>query len=165
MALTKRFIALLIAALIPITLIFTGCGKRLTASEYYDELYADLKEYAAALIEIENVQVDVTSSQEKMLEQTKATEICENAEKVLEKFDEINPPEQFAEKHKAFLSAVELEKKFVRASEKVLTARTPFELEQYSNEAAAVFAGVPEERQFAAVLSDLLSDVKAEAEK
>lgn len=156
----RRITTLLIAVIIPITLIFTGCGKQLTEREYYDGLYANFKEYAAALEEIETVQADVTSSQEIMLEQTKATEVCKKAEKVLEKFQKMNPPGKFSEKHKTLIAAVELEKKFVRASEKVLTAKTPFEFEQYSSEATMIFAGVPENRQFVAVLDDLLSEVK-----
>lgn len=158
----KRITALLIMVIIPITLIFTGCGKRLTEEEYHDELYTDFKEYAAVLNEIETIQANVTSSQEIMLEQTKATEVCEKAEKALEKFEKMNPPDGFTEKHKTLLKAVELEKKFVNASEKVLTARTPFELEEYATEAAMIFAGTPEDQQFAAVLSDLLLDLKAE---
>ena len=158
---TKRIAALLIAVLLPITLIFSGCGKRLTEQEYYDELYAGFKEYAAALEEIETVRADVGSSQEKMLELTKAAEICEKAETALEKFNKINPPDSFAEKHKTLLTAVGYEKEFVKASRKVLAARTPFEYEEYSIEAAMVFAGVPEEQQFAAVFLELFLEVQS----
>lgn len=158
---TKRIAALLVAVLLPITLIFTGCGKRLTEQEYSDELYVNFKEYLAALQEIETIQADVSSSQEIMLEQTKATEICQNAENVLKKFDKMNPPQRFADKHKTLLTAVEYEKKFVRAAQKVLTARTPSELEQYSTETAMVFAGVPEEQQFAAVFLELFREVQS----
>lgn len=163
MAVNKRVIALLIALVLPITFIFSGCGKRLTEQEYYDGLYANFKEYAAALDEIENVRAYVSSSQEKMLELTKAAEICEKAEKALQKFDKINPPRGFDEKHKTLLAAVEYEKEFVNASRKVLAARTPFEYEEYSIEAAKVFAGVPEEQQLIAVMSSLLPEVKAAA--
>lgn len=156
----KRITALTVAVMLPIMLIFTGCGKRLTEQEYADGLYAVFKEYLVALEEIENVRSDVSSSQEIMLEQTKATEICQNAEKVLKKFDKMNPPEKFSDKHKTLLAAVEYEKEFVRASQKVLTARTPFEYEQYSIEAAMVFAGVPEEQQFGAVLTDIILEIK-----
>ena len=158
---TKRFSALIIAVLFPITLLFSGCGKRLTEQEYYDELYAGFKEYAEALDEIETVRADASSSQEKMLELTKAAEICEKAEKALEKFDKINPPRSFDEKQKTLLTAVEYEKEFVKASRKVLAARTPFEYEEYSIEAAMVFAGVPEEQQFAAVFLELFLEVQS----
>lgn len=160
---TKRISALLIAVLLPIALIFTGCGTRLTEQEYYDELYADLKEYAAALNEIETVRADAPSSQEKMLEQTKASEICQRAEQALDKFNKLNPPESFADKHKKLLTAVRYEKDFVKASQKVLSARTPFEYEEYSIEAALIFADVPEEQQLISVMSSLLSELRAAA--
>lgn len=158
---TKRISALIIAVLLPITLLFSGCGKRLTEQEYFDGLYAGFKEYLAALEEIESVRADVSSSQEIMLEQTKATEICKKAEQALEKFKKLNPPERFADKHKTLLTAVELEKEFVRAAQKVLTARTPFEYEQYSVEASMVFADVPAEQQFGAVFTELLLEVQS----
>ena len=157
----KRIIALLLAVMIPAALIFTGCAKeRLSEKEYSDALYENFKEYAAALEEMENVQADVSSSQEKMLEQTKATEICEKAEEILERFGKLNPPKRFKEKHKMLVSAAELELKYVRAVKTVLTARTPAERAQYINEAASVFSGVPETQQLPAVLSEIAAEAR-----
>ena len=163
MAVTKRFFVMIAAIILPLALILSGCAKRLTAKEYSDELYAAFKEYAAALDEIESVQANVTSSQDVMIEQSKATEVCQNAETALEKFKKLKPPKQFAEKHKALLEAVELEKRFVAASEKVLTARTPEELDQYGSEASMIFAGVPEEQQLSAQLVTLITEARAAA--
>lgn len=156
----KRVVALIIAVIIPAVLVFTGCAKeRLSEKEYSDVLSDSFKEYAAALEEMETVQADVSSSQEKMLEQTKATEICENAEEILERFATLKPPKSFSEKHKELVAAAELELKYVRAVKKVLTARTPFEREQYINEAALVFSGVPESQQLPAVLFEIVAEV------
>lgn len=155
----KRIIALLFAVIIPAALFFTGCGSknRLSEKEYFDALHENFKEYAAALEEIESVQADVSSSQEKMLEQTKATEICEKAEEILGRFGKLNPPERFNEKHKALVSAAELELKYVRAVKTVLTAKTPSERDQYINEAASVFSGVSENQQLPALLSEIIA--------
>lgn len=161
---TKRITALLLAVIIPITLLFSGCGKRLTQKEYYDGLQRGFNAYIAALDDIETVRADVTSSQEIMLEQTKATKVCENAEKALAAFEEMNPPEKFAEKHKDLLNAVALEKKYVAATRQVLTAKTPAEIEEYATEAQNVFALVPEEQQFAMVYAKLILEAKAAAE-
>lgn len=155
---TKRIIALLLAVIIPAALIFTGCGSRLSESEYRDALWENFKEYAAALEEFEAVQADVSSSQEKMLEQTKATEICEEAEEILERFKKLNPPKSLSEKHKELVSAAELELKYIRVLKTVLSARTPAEREEYINEAAQVFSGVPEEKQLPAVLSGIVAE-------
>lgn len=156
----KRIIALLLAVMVPAALLFTGCGSknRLSEKEYFDALHENFKEYAAALEEMESVRADVSSSQEKMLEQTKATEICEKAEEILGRFGNLNPPERFKEKHKAIVSAAELELKYVRAVKTVLTAKTPAERDQYINEAASVFSGVPEDQQLPALLSEITAE-------
>lgn len=151
----KRFLA--VFAAVALVFMLCGCG-RLSRTEYYEQLTVCFKEYAAALDEFDTVRADVTSSQEIMLEQTKATEICERAEKALDGFTKMNPPEEFAEKHEELLAAVELEKKFVTATKKVLTARTPDELSKYGSEAETVFNGIPEEEQFAAVYKELLKE-------
>lgn len=72
---TKRIVSLLIAIVLPITLLFTGCRKQLTEEEYLGQVKEAYEEYAAALEEFESVRADVGSSQEIMEEQTKATEI------------------------------------------------------------------------------------------
>lgn len=154
----KKRILALFALIIPLTLMLCGCG-RLSVKEYYEELNAGFEEYASALIEFENVNIDVKSSQEIMLEQTKATEICDRAEKALDRFAKMNPPEEFSEKHEELLVSVELERKFVNATRKVLTATTPDEMLIYSSEADAVLNGVPADKQFPAVIKRLLEEV------
>ncbi len=154
---TKRITALLIAIVVPITLIFSGCGQ-LSEAEYRERLNEGFEEYAAAVGEFETVRTDVGSSQEIMLEQTKATEICRRVEKALGAFSKMKPPERFSEKHKELLAAAELEKKFFEAQRKVLSARTPDELMQYSGEADAILNGVPAEKQFPVVIKKLLEE-------
>ena len=156
----RRFLAVFAAA--ALALMLCGCG-RLSRTEYYEQLTACFEEYSAALEEFDTVRADVTSSQEIMLEQTKATEICERAEKALDGFTKMNPPEEFAKKHEELLAAVELERKFVTATKKVLTARTPDELSKYGSEAETIFNGIPEEKQFAAVYGELSMEVKSAA--
>lgn len=153
---TKRIVSLLIAIVLPITLLFTGCRKQLTEEEYLGQVKEAYEEYAAALEEFESVRADVGSSQEIMEEQTKATEICERAETALGKFFKLNPPDSFSEKHKEVLAAAELEERFIKAQKKVLSAVSPDEVMQYSAEASTVFSGVPKEKQLPAVIGKLL---------
>lgn len=163
---TKRITALLVAVIVPIMLIFTGCGsKQLTVKEYYDELYADYKQYVADLKEITTLQTDAKTIAAVQSQLKKATEICEKAEKTLDKFADINPPSEFADKHKKLLSAVELEKKFLKATAKVFTAKNENELVQYTKDVEAVFNGTPTDKQFASVFMDLILEAKAAADK
>lgn len=158
---TKRITALLIAVIIPFTVIFTGCGsKQLTTKEYYDELYATFKEYVADLKEVSTMQAKATTLAEVQSQLGKAKDICGKAGKTLDKFVKMKPPSQFADKHKKLLSAVDLEKKFVNTVEKAFSSKSADELAKYTKEAEAVFDNIPSEQQFAAVFKDLLLEVK-----
>lgn len=160
---SKRIAVLILTVLLPIMLIVTGCGqkKELTTQEYYDQLYDNFKQYIADLQEIDGIQTSVSTVNELQDQLQKATEICEKAEKTLDNFIKMAPPSRFADKHKTLVSAVELEKKFVKAAQKIFTAKTADELEQYKNEAESIFADVPNEQQFTGVLAKLLPEVKA----
>ncbi len=154
----KLIVSMLIV--VTITLLFTGCQKRLTEEEYLGQVKGAYEEYAAALEEFESVRADVGTSQEIMEEQTKATEICDRAEEALNKFSKMNPPDSFPEKHKELLAAAELEIRFIKAQKKVLSAKTPDELSEYSAQAGTVFSGVPEEKQLPAVIGKLLKEIE-----
>lgn len=159
---TKRVTVLLAAVLIPIMLLVTGCGKNneLSMQEYYDRLRGDFKQYIDDLKEVGDLQTSVDSVDDLKAQQQKAKELCEKAEKTLDDVIKMTPPSHFAEKHKTLVSAAELEKRFLQATEKVFTATTSDELEKYLNETEAVFKNVPMERQFAGVITDLLLEVK-----
>lgn len=150
----KHIFSLLVA--VAIALLFTGCKKQLTEEEYLGQVKGAYEEYAAALEEFESVRANVGTSQEIMEEQTKAAEICDRAEKALNRFSKLNPPESFSEKHKELLAAAELEIRFIKAQKKVLSAKTPDELSEYTAQAGTVFSGVPEEKQLPAVVGKLL---------
>lgn len=156
---TKRIASLLAATLIPIALIFTGCGKRLTEREYFDELYATFKQYSSDMRNIGSLQTNVSVSELKG-QLDRAKELCKTAEKTLDGFMKMNPPSQFDDKHKKLTSAVKLEKDFLKATEKIFTATSEEELSKYTKEAEAVFDGIPEEQQFAAVFLELFLEVK-----
>lgn len=160
MAVNKRVAVLLIAVLLPITLIFSGCGKELTAQEYSDQLVSAFKQYAADLSEINTIQSGAGTVSELQDQQKKAKEICEKAEKTLNEFKKMKPPSQFADKHKKLISAVELEKDFLKATAKLFTASSAEEISSYTEDIEAVFSGTPEEQQFGAVFMDLFRDVQ-----
>lgn len=162
---TKRITALLIAVIIPAALIFSGCSKRLSAKEYYDQLYANFKEYTAAAGEIATVQDGIKNGAATDSLRAQATEGCKKAMTALEKFDKMNPPKMFSDKHKKLVEAVDLEKKFKTASEKLLIATNSADEAAATSELSAVFSSVPESQQFPALFVSLLPEAKSEAEK
>ena len=157
---TKRITALLIAVLFPITFIFSGCGKQLTAQEYSEQLYSTFKQYLADLTEVSGIQAG-TSVSEIQSQREKAKELCEKAEKTLDEFAKMTPPSQFADRHKKLISAVGLEKDFLKVTAKIFTASSADELSKYTKEAEAFFDGTPEEQQFAAVFLELFKEVQS----
>ncbi len=114
----KRVCALIIAAVIPIALLFTGCadvsevevtsvgfspeGGQLTVAEYRDALSDAFKEYAVALntvpLEEDNYTPEALSADRK-----NSRKSCRQA---LNKSGTMNPPEEFAEKHIKLLDGV-----------------------------------------------------------
>ena len=144
---TKRITALLVAVLLPITLIFTGCGsKELTLQEYRDQLYDNFTQYLETLREISSVQADVSTVEELRERQKEAGQLCRNAGMILNLYKEMTPPSQFADKHKKLMTAVELEKGFIQTVEKLFNASSADELSKYKKEAETYFNGTPEKQ-------------------
>lgn len=133
---------------------------QLTPQEYYDELYATFKEYVADLKEVTELQTKVKTIADVQSLFSKSKEICEKAEKTLNKFAKMNPPSQFADKHKKLLSAVDTEKKFINAVMKVFTSKSLDELAKNTKEATEITTNVSAENQFAAVCASLILEVK-----
>ena len=159
---TKRITALLIAVLLPITFILSGCGsKELTPQEYRDQMYDNFTQYLETLREISGVQAEVSTVEELRERQKEAGQLCRNAEMILNLYKEMTPPSQFADKHKKLLTAVESEKGFLQAVEKVFTAASADELSKNKKEADTFFDGIPEKQQFPAVFLELFLEVQS----
>lgn len=138
---TKRIISLLIALVIPMALMLSGCksSKPLTKEEYLDALTADYKEYSAAAKELTAIDSDTFTEQAVKARQEKAKDVCGKMEKALDKFGDINPPADYSKKHKTLLTAVEQEKKFVNASEKPLTSTNFDDINSAKNELVTIY--------------------------
>lgn len=158
---TKRMTALLLAVIIPITLLLAGCGsKQLTAQEYFDELGACYKEYSAAFKELSpliDAAKDVASAKSNS---AKAKDICSRVDKALTKFEKLNPPSQFSAQHKKLVASIANERKFVKAAEKLFTADTLDGLLSARNELQAT-ENIPADQQFLSIFLQLIKDVKS----
>ncbi|MDE6726586.1 MAG: hypothetical protein K2J80_01445 [Oscillospiraceae bacterium] len=157
----KRIVVLLAAVLLPVALIFTGCGsKQLTAQEYFDELSACYKEYSAAfkelspIIEMAN---DVASAKSNS---AKVKDICGRVNKALSKFEKLNPPSQFSAQQKKLVTSIANERKFVKAAENLFAADTLDGLLSARNELQAT-QDLPEDQQFLTIFLQLIKDVKS----
>lgn len=160
---TKRIIALLFAVIIPATLIFTGCGskKALTPQEYYDGILDAYREYSATMKELSPILAAATSLEEVSKYSAASKEICGRADKALLKFKDLVPPSKYADQHKKLVKAIDNERDFVKAAEKLLTAETLSDLTSANAELQAIDSA-PQDQTFAGVLLQLIKDLKAE---
>lgn len=161
---TKRITALLLAVLLPIAFILTGCGsKELTVQEYSDQLYSTFKQYSDDLRNIGSLETNVGVS-ELQSQLNKAKELCETAEQTLDSFINMSPPSQFADNHKKLTAAVEDEKSFLQAVEKIFTSASADELSKNTQEAETFYDKIPEEQQFASIFLELFLEVQSALE-
>lgn len=160
---TKRIVSLFIALVIPMAFMFTGCkggGKPLTIQEYLDTLTADVKDYTAAAKELSAIDSTTFTDQAVKARHDKAKDVCGKMSKALDKFADITPPQDYSEKHKTLLKAVEEERKFVKATEKLLTSTDIADVEAAKNELETIY-NLPTEQNFAAVALDIIKELKA----
>lgn len=174
---SKRILALLIVAVIPIMMTFTGCGKQsaetvvevtpveftpegaqLTVVEYKESLNVLMRDYVVVLNAVPLDEENDTVAKLKP-HWEEARESCRKCNEALDRFGTINPPENLVEKHKKFLEGVNNEKEYVAAMERFLTAKNDKELKKYSEELERL-ADRPEEETFSAMYLELYKELK-----
>lgn len=156
---TKRIAILLIAVILPITLVFTGCGSdKPTATEYRDELRNNLQAYTEPMKELSQLADESDTVEKVQANQSKAKEACKKAGKILDNFEKITPPDRFADKHQNLISAIDSERKFLKAAEKLFAAKTSDDVESATNELTAI-QNIPSDQQFLSVFTKLISEV------
>lgn len=173
----KRFIALLLAVIIPAALLFTGCGKQpaetvievtpvefapegtqLTVVEYREELNVLMRDYVVVLNDVPLDEENDTVAKLKP-HWEEARESCRKCNEALDKFGTINPPEKLIEKHKKLLVGVNNEKEYVAAMERFLTAQNNKDLKRYSEELEKL-VDRPEEETLSAMYLELYKEIK-----
>lgn len=178
---TKRIVVLLIAVLIPLTLILTGCGNQpaetvvdvtpvefapegaqLTVVEYRESLELLMKDYVVVLNDVPlDEENDTVAKLKPHWEEAK--ESCRKCNEALDRFGMVNPPEKLIEKHKKLLEGVNNEKEYVAAMERFLTAKNNKDLKRYSEELEKL-ADRPEEETLPAMYSALHKELKEAAD-
>lgn len=177
----NRFIALLLAVIIPAALLFTGCGNQpaetvtevtpvefapegtqLTVVEYREELNVLMRDYVVVLNDVPLDEENDTVAKLKP-HWEEARESCRKCNEALDKFGTINPPEKLIEKHKKLLEGVNNEKEYVAAMERFLTARNNKDLKRYSEELEKL-VDRPEEETLSAMYLELYKEIKEAAD-
>lgn len=173
----KRILTLLIAMIIPIMTIVTGCanrsaetvvevtpvefapeGAQLTVDEYREALKDIMNNYVVVLNAVPmDEENDTVAKMKPHWEEVR--ESCRKCNEALDGFGTVNPPETLVERHKKLLEGVNNEKEYVAAMERFLTAKNDKELKKYSEELEKL-TDRPEEETLAAMYLELYKELK-----
>ena len=153
---SKRMTALFMAVLLPIALIFTGCGKRLTAEEYRDELQSRIKDYASALTEIA---MDIQAFDESGVKPSDFEEHSKTLEKAIKNLEKIKPPADMDSKHKWFLEAFDYERKWLAAVRELMSTKTSAEKEQAIQKIQDIANAAVQEKAFLARYVEIVKEL------
>ncbi len=132
---TKRVLSLIIALILPITLLCGCSAKQLTADEYQDEVISNVKNWFNVMNDwvfcSDNVMVETADKSyemdfDKTREHKSELKKQLNAvEKALDKIDKIgNPPAEYDDFHKQLKNGVSLERKWLSLQREALSARS-----------------------------------------
>ena len=133
---TKRVFSLIIALILPITLVCGCSANRLTADEYQDEVISNVKNWFKVMDDwtyycIDNIMVEGEDgtydySFEKIPEPKSELEKKLNAvEDALDKIDKIGkPPAEYEDFHKKLKNGVSLERKWCSLQQDLLSAKS-----------------------------------------
>ncbi len=133
---TKRVLSLIIALILPITLLCGCSAKQLTADEYQDEVISNVKNWFKAMDDwviycSDNVIVETADKSyemdfDKAREHKSELKKQLNAvEKALDKIDKIgNPPAEYDDFHKQLKNGVSLERRWLSLQRDLLSARS-----------------------------------------
>lgn len=180
----KRFMALMIAVFLPITAFLAGCGNNtdkpvpeilisdpeitipesvpLSIGEYYNMIKDTFRDYADAVREIPLEECKDLKAMKKNYDLS--TETCVKALEVLCRFERINPPKKYAEKHKELISEpLEREKAVIRAEWRFLTSKNKAEVKKNSD-AYVESLDIPTEEMLASHWMNIMLELKEEPE-
>lgn len=172
--------ALLLAVLISMLALTTGCagissessysepqysdivysGEPLTTMEYYEALRSLFSDFSDAMGAIPFSKERQTVAKMKPYWNEAKTQ-CQRAREALDKFTELNPPEKYDKKHKELLSKIAQEKHIIDSEERFLTASNYFALKRYGKEMTEAM-DIPVEQQFSHTWMLIVIDLKAE---
>ncbi|MCH5196856.1 MAG: hypothetical protein J1F28_09075 [Oscillospiraceae bacterium] len=130
---TKRISAIFLAFIA--LLILSGCAPKLTAEEYKDELTSAYNEFMTAHMKISEIMYAVEQGDRTSLENSEFHDACEDMESSMERFERMNPPDNYKDKHKRMVKSLDNYRDWIKAVEKFVECTTPEEFEKALDEA------------------------------
>lgn len=155
---TKRLTVLLAAIL----MLLCGCAgnKELTVQEYSDELYRCWGEFLTATAEWTKYAPETYPYSDEDVKGLKET--VSRREKALDDLARINPPEKYAERHKALVKSLDYEYKWNKAALDLADAKSAEDADRLGNDIAEIVDSIPEGGSLPSVYMFLYKDLKEE---
>lgn len=163
---TKRITTLILAVIFPITLIFSGCGKRMTKEEYIETVkgwqaafYDAVERESNTLNGCENL------SGEKLLEFYKKNKPAFNAiqddmEKIYREVKNTAAPEEYSEQHEKLKEAADKDLEYLKLERQLCDAKDLSELTEAQDKLAAYIEArgeyVMDPRSFTTIMYNII---------
>ncbi|MCH5208114.1 MAG: hypothetical protein J1F04_04445 [Oscillospiraceae bacterium] len=116
-------------------LVLSGCAPKLTAEEYKDELTSAYNEFMTAHMKISEIMYAVEQGDRTSLENSEFNDACEDMESSVKRFEKMNPPDKYQDKHKRMIKSLDNYRDWIKAVEKFVECTTPEEFEKALDEA------------------------------
>lgn len=129
---TKRITALVLAVILPITLVFTSCGKakgpQLNAQEYWNQSDKLVRSFVSNTTDASMLFMEWRFGNAEDI--AKLKELIENREAALDGLETLNPPEKYKDMQKKLVKSIKYERDWDKAALKYETAKTDKDLDK-----------------------------------
>lgn len=161
---TKRMTALLLAVILPITLLFAACGNAkptpLTEAEYSERLKASCKAFVKATTEWAKYAPETAPYTNAQKEECRKT--ITDRDTALDEIKQLVPPKSRESFHSDMLKALDYEYEWNKAALKLVDAKTEDEAEKIGAEIQSIVNSIPDGKSLPGLYMDfVISEKKA----
>ncbi|MDE6731611.1 MAG: hypothetical protein K2J77_01870 [Oscillospiraceae bacterium] len=158
----KRIIALLVAVIIPITLLFTACGKAspapLTEAEYSERFKASCKAFVKASTAWAMCAPETAPYTDAQKEECRKT--ITDRENALDEIKQLVPPKSRKSFHKDILKSLDYEYEWNKAALRLIDAKDNAEADEIGRELSRIVNSIPEGKSLPGLYLDFVSSEK-----
>ncbi len=156
---TKRITALIIAVIIPITLMFTGCGKAgsapLTEAEYSERFKASCKAFVKATMAWTKYAPETAPYTDAQKEECRKT--ITDRENALDEIKQLVPPKSRESFHSDVLKALNYEYEWDKAALRLIDAKDNAAADEIGSELSRIVNSIPEGKSLPGLYSEFVA--------
>lgn len=158
----KRYFALIVAMIIPITLLFAACGKAkpspLTEAEYSERLKTSCKAFVKATMAWSKYPPETAPYTDAQKEEYRKT--ITDRETALDEIKQLVPPKSRESFHKDILKSLDYEYEWNKAALKLIDAKDNAAADEIGSELNRIVNSIPEGKSLPSLYLDFVSGEK-----